>query len=61
MPIYKTGLKEAVETTFVVNLLIKKNFMESVVCRRNQRYTKKNATLLGSNTSITRKMSFQTI
>ena len=60
MPIYKTGLKEAVETTFVVNLLIK-NFTESVVCRRNQRYTKKNATLLGSNTSITRKMSFQTI
>ena len=46
MPIYKIGLKEPVETKFVLNLLMKKNFTESVVCRTNPLYTKKNATYI---------------
>ena len=44
MPIYKTGLKEPVETRFAVNLLMKKNFTESEVCRTNPLYITKNAT-----------------
>ena len=56
MPIYKTGLKEPVETRFAGIL-------------RNQKYAgrthfilrKTPLTLLGNNTSITRKMSFQTM
>ena len=44
MLIYKTVLKELVETRFVVNLLMKKDFMESVVCKTNPLYTKKNTT-----------------
>ena len=46
MPIYKIGLKEPVEMRFVVNLLLKKNFTESVVCRTNPLYTKKSATYI---------------
>ena len=46
MLIYKTVLKELVETRFVVNLLMKKDFMESVVCKTNPLYTKKNTTWL---------------
>ena len=42
----KTGSKEPVETRFAVNLLMKKNFTESVVCRTNSFYTKKTATYI---------------
>ena len=46
MPIYKTGLKEPVKTGFVVNLLLKKNFTESIVCKTNPVYAKKDATYI---------------
>ena len=46
VPIYKTGLKEPVETRLLVNLLMKRNFTESAVCRTNPLYTKKNATYI---------------
>ena len=46
MPIYKTGLKEPVETRFAVNLLMKKSFTESEVCRMNPLYITKNATYI---------------
>ena len=44
MLIYKTVLKEPVETRFVVNLLMKKDFMEATVYKTNPLYTKKNTT-----------------
>ena len=46
IPIYKTGLKEPVETRFVVNLLVKKLFTESVDCKTNPLCTKKNTTYI---------------
>ena len=46
IPVSKTGLKEPVKTKVAVNLLIKKNFTESVVCETNPLYTKKNITYI---------------
>ena len=44
--IYKTGLKEPVETRSVVNLLVKKDFPESVSCKTNPLHTKKSTTYI---------------
>ena len=46
IPVSKTGLKEPVKTRVAVNLLMKKNFTESVVCKTNPLYTKKNITYI---------------
>ena len=44
--IYKTGFKKPVKTRVAVNLLMKKNITESVVCKTNPLYTKKNITYI---------------
>ena len=46
IPVSKTRLKEPVKTRVVVNLLMKKNFTESEVCKKNPLYTKKNITYI---------------
>ena len=44
IPVSKTGLKEPVKTRVAVNLLM--NFTESVVCKTNPLYIKKNITYI---------------
>ena len=44
IPVSKTGLKEPVKARVAINLLMKKNFTESVVCKTNPLYTEKNIT-----------------
>ena len=44
IPMYIIGLKEPLKTRVVVNSLMKKNFMESVVCQMNPLHAEKNIT-----------------
>ena len=46
IPVSKSGLKELIKTRVAVNLLMKQNFTESVVCETNPLYTKKNITYI---------------
>ena len=46
VPVSETGLKAPVKTRVAVNLLMKKNFTESVVCKTNPIYTKKSITYI---------------
>ena len=46
IPVSETGLKEPVKTRVAVNLLMKKNFTESVLCKTKPLNTKKSITYI---------------